>query len=317
MERNTNITFEDVFHPGVYAYPTAPIEEHTVCRGNNIDGGPISYSTCTIAKGMDVVWAEAKIIPPASRMQENTEQSKSRPSCANPSQAEQSRVVPPTKQPSSPSSATTFGNHQNENSEPSNILLLPISNCLDFLFGLPFAFAAFIVTFPFELVSTIVYSVASGFYYLSGGSRSFSERGAWGRIRFVSLRPIVELLLLVDLILLVICILVTEILAGVSLLLTSLSGNCSSGQKWHQYIRRICHLFRWAWRQTHSNLEPKRFAPSCSKKKKQESAKKPSSRIDKDSNQRHVDEPRQGKEIDSDVVTQPPMNPDYQDDSNA
>ena len=209
-----------------------------------------------------IVWAEAKLVPMTVANDEHSE------SQLPPSHSQKSDISTAysTNHSSVTNSTATPRNNKNE-SHPNDPLLLPISNCLDILFGIPFTFVGIVVTFLTELASTITYFIAWGCYYLSCGSCVCSETGPIIWILYIALRPVVGVCLLVDALILLTSIFVTEILALTSRLLTCLSGGCSSGKRWHQYIRRICHLFRWAWRQTHSNLEPKRLVPSCCQRK--------------------------------------------------
>jgi hypothetical protein len=67
---------------------------------------------------------------------------------------------------------------------------------------------------------------------------------------------------LVDCILLLVSVLVSELLALVTCLLCVLCGGCGAGGAWHQYIRKLCHLTRWAFRSFHKGWTPERgFLP--------------------------------------------------------
>jgi hypothetical protein len=66
----------------------------------------------------------------------------------------------------------------------------------------------------------------------------------------------------VDCILLLVSVLVSESLALVTCLLCVLFGGCGTGAAWHQYIRKLCHLTRWAFRSIHKEWTPERgFLP--------------------------------------------------------
>jgi hypothetical protein len=66
----------------------------------------------------------------------------------------------------------------------------------------------------------------------------------------------------VDCILLLVSVLVSELLALVTCLLCVLCGGCGAGAAWHQYIRKLCHLTRWAFRSFHKGWTPERgFLP--------------------------------------------------------
>jgi hypothetical protein len=70
----------------------------------------------------------------------------------------------------------------------------------------------------------------------------------------------------VDCILLLLSVLVSELLALVTCLLCILFGGCCTGAAWHQYIRKLCHLTRWAFRSFHKGWTPERcFLPGCGK----------------------------------------------------
>jgi len=52
-----------------------------------------------------------------------------------------------------------------------------------------------------------------------------------------------------------------EMVALIACGLCIIFGGVSAGKDWHQHIRKVCHLTRWAFRGFHSSWIPRRALP--------------------------------------------------------
>jgi hypothetical protein len=116
-----------------------------------------------------------------------------------------------------------------------------------------------LATFAIEVAAAICYCLAAGFYSVvkSSGDRRILAKAI--------LMLIVTALMLADAILLTTSLILTEVLGLTTGLVTSLlncSRCCGYGEVWHSYIRTVCHLTRWAFRDFHRGWALERRFPS-------------------------------------------------------
>ncbi len=124
---------------------------------------------------------------------------------------------------------------------------------LEGFLGCCLTFTAMAATFAVELVAAICYCLAAGFYFIV-------------RIKecpiFIKaiVMVIVHALMVVDAILLTVSVMLTEVLGAVTGLITCIFNSrcCLVGKAWHIYVRKICHLTRWAFRNFHEGWALKR-----------------------------------------------------------
>ena len=136
------------------------------------------------------------------------------------------------------------------------------SNLLVLVVGYACLIFAATAAFGTELASVTVYFVAVGFYQASEALKKCGFLMPPLRPLLVSISMI---LLAVDLLVLTIGILVVEVVGWAASVACVLLGGFSAGQAWHQHIRKVCHLIRWAFRGFHDGWEPQRlqlFGPS-------------------------------------------------------
>lgn len=119
------------------------------------------------------------------------------------------------------------------------------SNLIDLIVGGVLALSAFIVSVKLELVAFILYLLAVVFHYLA--EDVFGQHPTLIMFRSIFLL-VTGVLMVVDSVLLMVNVLVTEILGAVALLLCTMFGGSQSGTEWHRFIRRTCHLCRWGIR---------------------------------------------------------------------
>jgi hypothetical protein len=122
--------------------------------------------------------------------------------------------------------------------------------------GYSFMIAAVATAFGTELGAVCVYLVASGFYWTAQQLKRIGPLGYPLQLLFLVLTTV---LLCVDLLLLTVGIFVVELVAWLGCVICILFGGISVGTYWHQHIRKVCHLTRWAFRGFHSTWSPKRM----------------------------------------------------------
>lgn len=123
--------------------------------------------------------------------------------------------------------------------------------------GVTLTIAAVTATFVIELLAAIFYCLAAGTHF------SASDQELHMCIR-VGLLVVVQFLMIADAILLTTNVLVTEVLGIVTCIITSLCGcNFQAGDAWRLYVRKVCHLTRWAFRSFHNGWAPERIYPSA------------------------------------------------------
>ena len=101
-----------------------------------------------------------------------------------------------------------------------------------------------------ELVATCFYLVSAVFFHMS---KCLSPPNVFTGLLYSLFTMLYWTFALVDSILLVTSVFVTELLAGAAFLLAFIFGGVLTARNWHQYIRRTCHLARWASRSGFSN----------------------------------------------------------------
>jgi len=127
------------------------------------------------------------------------------------------------------------------------------SHCtpIDAFMGFVLSLVATCTVFALEFAGLLIYKLAAGFWSISKHAGPLS--------------PILMLiyccLASVDSALLLASVLTSEIVAGVCYLLSLLFAGCDKAAQWHQYIRRTCHILRWAFRS--ESDAPTRHVWSC------------------------------------------------------
>lgn len=127
---------------------------------------------------------------------------------------------------------------------------------LEGLLGCSLTLVAVLATFAVELAAAICYSLAASMYYaVSGKDVPIFVKAI--------VMLIVHSLMVADAILLAVNLMLTEILGWVTGVVTSIFNPkcCEGGQVWHCYIRKVCHLVRWAFRGFHEGWKLQRKFP--------------------------------------------------------
>lgn len=131
------------------------------------------------------------------------------------------------------------------------------SNLVDLILGFALTLSAFICTIKIELTAILIYTIAAGAHYLAEEVFSSSAALLGRSICLV----ICGTLMVVDPILLTVSVIVTELIGWIALLLCTVFGDSRSGNAWHQFIRKTCHLSRWGFRSCHKGWKPERIFP--------------------------------------------------------
>lgn len=140
-------------------------------------------------------------------------------------------------------------------------------NFFSTLIGGSLSIGAVASTFGLEMGAATVYLFTVVFYHLFQSTHeAFQDSDSLCMIPvyfFCALfLMLATIFMLVDCILLLVSVLVSESLALITCLLCVLCGGCGAGASWHQYIRKLCHLTRWAFRSFHKGWTPERgFLP--------------------------------------------------------
>jgi hypothetical protein len=274
-------SLQDVFHPESTLIATAVSEGIDVDDSDAVDN-------------WGVVWAEAMLIPPVvyvstsassiSTMNDTINEtrtnhggSQNEPSQFYDTDGTQSQEGSPETHPlqgaifSTTTSAIPTNQQSQENAfhgynnassteNVSDYLSMPNFIYLDVIFGFPLTLAAGISTFSLELTGSIVYFMAVGFWY-AASLLPLSSTGPLLWIFYFIFLLLSGIFMMLDALFLILSVCLTELFAIVGGGLTFLTGGVKSAISWHQYIRRLCHLYRWAWRNSQSTLTPNRSFP--------------------------------------------------------
>ena len=171
----------------------------------------------------DAVWAEAVLIDDDTNIQSN-ENSLERPT----GEAEQT---------------VKTDNQWNR----YNFLLLTVGRAM--------LIAGVASTVMTELGGYIVFLAAAGFYWVSEKLR---QMGGIVILFHYVFGLVYVILSFMDILLLFLGTLITELMAGIAFLLCTLFGGPAAGAEWHQSVRRLCHLTRWAFRSFHDEWNCRR-----------------------------------------------------------
>lgn len=126
---------------------------------------------------------------------------------------------------------------------------------IDLVVGCILTLVAFFAVFMMETIGFCVYWISTGFYHMA---QALKPPSAITGIFYSLCLLVYYSLALVDSCLLIASVLTTEIVAIALLLLSSLLAGCDMAKRWHQYLRRTCHLLRWAFRSESLSADPPR-----------------------------------------------------------
>lgn len=119
---------------------------------------------------------------------------------------------------------------------------------VELIIGFSVGVSAFGTVFGMELAAFAMYFVSSIFYHLA----QLMKRGPMVITGFFFglFSGLYYIFAGVESLLLFISVFISELLAGICCGVCCFFVGCSRASLWHQYIRRTCHLIRWAFRQT-------------------------------------------------------------------
>jgi hypothetical protein len=236
------ITFKDLFHPeSLYATEQAPSVGTTEVPVVVMDEPP---RPATGANKWNVVWAEATLLK-----DDGTE------SGAVKDDSYTAHVTTPTSTADTPTAKAP----------KVTILDAPYhhSGLVESAVGLPLMIGAVMATALMELGALLVYMIA---VIMHCRALQFKETNC-GVFAFIPLlfyfifELHVAVLMLCDYVILICSVIVSETLAFSCWIVNSILSCNRCGTEWHQYIRRVCHVTRWAFRDFHQQWKPSRVFP--------------------------------------------------------
>lgn len=136
------------------------------------------------------------------------------------------------------------------NAEPDATPFCRRCNPLECIFGASLSFAAILTVAILELVGNCMYLISAAFFHMA---TCLSPPNVFTGCLYSVFFLVYWILALTDSILLLSSVLVTEALAGSCFIISLLLGGHKVACDRHQFIRRHCHLLRWAFRAGLSN----------------------------------------------------------------
>ena len=162
----------------------------------------------------------------------------------------------PTKTPSTSTNEPSSSDEEPKTSSPCN----PI----DSLVGCCLSLSATLTVVALETVAFLIYGVAAGVWNLA---KSMEPPNIFTGLLYCIFMLVYWALAIVDSSLLLASVLTVEIVAGACYILSLLFGGCDKAASWHQYIRRTCHMMRWAFRSRY--VTPSRHFYGCCRPKEE------------------------------------------------
>jgi lysylphosphatidylglycerol synthetase-like protein (DUF2156 family) len=130
---------------------------------------------------------------------------------------------------------------------------------LDIIVGTSLTFTGVAAIFAIEVSAFVIYAVAVGFFQLCRILEDLSSRLPFLWVFYHVFLFVTVVLMMADSLVLAVSVMISEILAAVTCLLCTLLGcSCAIGSDWHQFVRKMCHLTRWAVRGMHQKWTPER-----------------------------------------------------------
>lgn len=131
----------------------------------------------------------------------------------------------------------------------------PRGHCFDTTLGFVLLVSAVASVFGLELSAVLVYALSCGFYRFAMLLQRIG--GPLWLLSYVFLL-VVQVLQFTDTLLLSLSVFLTELLAGIAYGVCAPFGGCEAARDWHQHVRKLCHLTRWAFRGFHQDWTPQR-----------------------------------------------------------
>ena len=133
--------------------------------------------------------------------------------------------------------------------------------CLAIVIGLTFTLVSILSTAATELAAIVVYLLAAAFYQAAETCKCGDGKNSLTPLLlfYAIFQLVVAMLMVVDAVLLALSIFVAELLGFLCWVSATIFGcSLSTGLYWHQYIRKLNHFMRWAFRSFHQGWKPER-----------------------------------------------------------
>jgi hypothetical protein len=240
------VTIQDVFHPESRHVPAQAGTAELVV----FDEPP------NPANRWNVVWAEATLLSSDDvECADNAAESNLIPSALNESDVAVAEQLSPSINPDLVEPTKTATNFPTAPFRSGNLL--------ESIIGLSITIGAVLGTFGYELGASLIYIGAVVLHHSALFCRRYHCAALYPVTLLLCL--IMELvkyiLMITDFTLLLASIITSESLALSCGIVNSIFSCFSTGLEWHQYIRKLCHLVRWAVRDFHHDWEPPRVFP--------------------------------------------------------
>ncbi|CAB9518260.1 expressed unknown protein [Seminavis robusta] len=147
-------------------------------------------------------------------------------------------VVPTTPPPPPPPVFTGTGTEPSPNVSNQSM-------GLDLIVGCILSWTTILIVASLELTGWLIYFCAAGCWKVT---KCMEPPNVFTGLIYSIFGLVYWVLALVDSILLLVSVLVSELMAGICFLLSTMIGGCELAGRWHQYIRKTCHKARWAFR---------------------------------------------------------------------
>lgn len=126
---------------------------------------------------------------------------------------------------------------------------------IDLLIGCILSIVAIVAVFSVEAAAYAIYWISAGFYRMA---QAMEPPNVATGIFYSIFLLVYYSLALVDSTLLIASVLTTEIVAFSLFLVSFIFAGLDMASRWHQYVRRTCHLLRWAFRSQSLSAHPPR-----------------------------------------------------------
>jgi hypothetical protein len=251
------INVQDILHPECFQLTALREDESAVAQAVLIDE-PDRHRH---RSRWEVVWAEA------THIEDNNNETNDGIHTPQPVNGSKQQPINDTAidLPSSQNAPTPASTETESSTNPVVAAPFYHGNLLEVIIGMSFIIAAVAGTLAFEIATMAVYILAT---ILHRAAMAFRQNysillGFALQLSALIFVIVAQCLMLIDFALLIESVIFTEAIAISVGIVNALLSCFTTGVMWHQYIRKVCHLTRWAFRDLYPSTEPKRIFPLC------------------------------------------------------